>query len=151
VEIKLEEIDMTGHRNDRRARRGFTLMEVLLVLAILVILGSLAVGVFSGVQKRANKNAAKSQIGLIDSQLRQYNFDTGQYPADLSALRYAPTYLADTDKWNGPYLDRDVPPDPWGREYQYNIAGGRNNDKPDVWSLGEDGLEGTDDDVGNWQ
>jgi general secretion pathway protein G len=142
---------MSGHHNRRRARPGFTLMEVLLVLAILVILGSLAVGVFTGVQSRANQNAAKSQIGLIDSQLRQYHFDVGQFPTDLSALRAVPVDVPDPNKWNGPYLDRDVPVDPWGRDYMYNPSGGRNTDKPDIWSVGPDGADGTEDDIGNWQ
>jgi general secretion pathway protein G len=142
---------MKRHRDHRRARGGFTLMEVLLVLAILVILGSLAVGVFSGVQRNANINAARSQVGLIDSQLRQYQFDIGQYPTDLSALRSLPADVSDPNKWAGPYLDRDVPLDPWGREYMYNPNGGRNTDKPDVWSVGPDGQDGTQDDVGNWQ
>lgn len=148
---------MQNRWNRRGGRRGFTLMEVLLVLAILVILGSLAVGVFSGVQHSANVNAAKSQIGLLDSQLRQYHFDMGVFPSDLSALRTMPSDAADPNKWNGPYLDKEIPLDPWERPYQYAVGdpvsggGGRNVDKPDIWSLGPDGQDGTDDDVGNWQ
>jgi general secretion pathway protein G len=135
----------------RRRRGGFTLMEVLLVLAILVILGSLAVGVFTGTQRSANINAAKGQVGLIDSALERYRFDIGEFPADLTALRSMPPEVVDPNKWSGPYLNKEVGLDPWDNPYQYNPSGGRNTDKPDLWSFGPDEQDGTDDDIGNWQ
>jgi general secretion pathway protein G len=54
-------------------------------------------------------------------------------------------------KWNGPYREKAVPSDPWGRQYQYASPGRHNTDSYDVWSLGPDGADGTDDDIGNWQ
>jgi general secretion pathway protein G len=141
---------MTNHRNRRRARRGFTLMEVLLVLAILVILGSIAVNVFTGVQRNAYINAAKSQVELIDNANRLYQFGVGQYPSELADLRSMPAGVPDPSKWAGPYLERDIPVDPWGQPYMYNASGGHNQDKPDVWSMGPDRQDGTEDDIGNW-
>ncbi len=128
-------------------------MEVLLVLAILVILGSLAVTMFTGVQRSANIKAAQSQISLIESALEQAQFALGVYPSDLSSLRSStpPAEASGANsQWSGPYLNKDVPPDPWGNPYQYNPNGGRNTDKADVWSLGPDGQDGTADDIGNW-
>jgi len=58
--------------------------------------------------------------------------------------------LPNPSKWDGPYLDRDVPKDPWGNPYQYGSPGPYNPDSFDVWSLGPDGVNGTQDDIGNW-
>jgi general secretion pathway protein G len=142
----------TRQRTNRR-RTGFTLMEVLLVLVIIVILGSLAVGMFTNTQARANIRAAKAQVGLLKTPLNTYFLDMNEYPTTaqgLDALRRAPSDVANPAKWGGPYLDQDLPPDPWGRPYQYAYPGTRNVDSFDIWSLGPDGQDGTADDVGNW-
>jgi general secretion pathway protein G len=65
-------------------------------------------------------------------------------------LRAAPSDLANPAKWDGPYLDKTVPADPWGKPYQYASPGTHNADGYDVWSNGPDGVSGTDDDIGNW-
>lgn len=136
----------------RRHREAFTLIEVLLVLVILVILGSLVGIQIRSAQKKGLVNAAKSQVGMFKSPLDMYQLDLGQYPstsAGLSALRRAAGDAQDS-KWAGPYLEKEVPLDPWGRQYQYANPGKHNTDSYDLWSLGPDGAEGTDDDVGNW-
>lgn len=125
----------------RRRRNAFTLVEVLLVLAILVILGAMVgVGVVQ-VQKNANKRAAKGQIGMLDEVINIYRVDIGKFPSSLADLREPPADLQNPDKWNGPYLKKDLPADPWGNEYQYENQG----DDFRVWSLGPDGAEGNDD------
>jgi general secretion pathway protein G len=137
-----------------RRRRGFTLMEVLLVLVILVILGSLAVGAFTSVQGKANINAAKAQIGLFETPLDMYHLDLKTYPTTaqgLEALRTAPADLANVNAWGpDPYLDDPIPLDPWGQPYQYAFPGQRNTTKYDIWSMGPDSVDGTADDIGNW-
>ncbi|HVX10482.1 MAG TPA: type II secretion system major pseudopilin GspG [Pirellulales bacterium] len=139
----------------RRRRAGFTLIEVLLVLVILVILGSLVGIQIRGAQKKGLVNAAKSQVGMFDSPLKLYLLDVGQYPstsAGLEGLRTAPAEAQGQGamKWNGPYLEKAVPLDPWGRQYNYASPGRHNSETYDVWSLGPDGADGTDDDIGNW-
>jgi general secretion pathway protein G len=148
--------DRTWNRRDpgRRARGAFTLMEVLLVLVILVVLGSLAVGMFTNTKRQADINAAKSQIELFATPLDLYFFAMNEYPstaAGLEALRRPPADARQPEKWAGPYLDREIPLDPWGNPYQYAYPGTYNPDKYDIWSFGPDGQNGTADDIGNWQ
>lgn len=139
-----------SHRPQRR--EAFTLIEVLLVLVILVILGSLVGIQIRSAQKKGLVNSAKAQIGMFKTPLDMYQLDLGSYPSassGLEALRTAPGDVQDS-KWQGPYLEKAVPADPWGRQYQYANPGKHNTDGYDVWSLGPDGSDGTDDDVGNW-
>jgi general secretion pathway protein G len=141
------------HPRDRRRQSGFTLIEVLLVLVILVILASFAVVQFTGVQRRAHLNAAKAQVSLCETALDQFQLSIGSYPSTtqgLQALRIAPQDLLNPSKWDGPYLKKDLPKDPWGNPYQYVCPGIHNPDSFDVWSLGPDGANGTPDDIGNW-
>lgn len=141
------------YRRCRQRRRGFTLIEVLLVLVILVILGSMVVFQVGRSQKKALVNQAKAQIGAFELPLGQYHLDVLDYPspsAGLEALRSQPADLANPAKWNGPYLNKQVPLDPWGRPYQYMAPGKMNLDGFDIWSFGPDGVDGTEDDIGNW-
>jgi general secretion pathway protein G len=134
----------------RRRRGGFTLMEVLLVLAILVILGALVAMNFGNVMGKADRDAARSQIGLFEPALKMYFLHLKHYPASLEALQIAPTDLPNPAKWSGPYLEKQIPLDPWGRPYQYVSPGRYNPDSFDIWSLGPNGVDGDQDDVGNW-
>jgi general secretion pathway protein G len=133
-----------------RARGGFTLMEVLLVLVILVVLASMAVGVFSGTQAQAEKRAAAGQVGILKDQVTMYKFDTKQYPENLQALVSKPSDSKLANRWAGPYIDK-VPKDPWDNDYRFAEPGQHNSDSFDVWSVGPDGQDGTDDDIGNWE
>jgi general secretion pathway protein G len=140
------------NRRSRRRPGGFTLIEVLLVLVILVILGSLAVGGYMQTLRRARIDAAKAQIGLLKTPLETYCIHIGYYPMTaqgLSALWQRPADLSNPEKWDGPYMD-PMPLDPWGHPYQYMYPGRYNPDKFDVWSVGPDGIDGTADDIGNW-
>ena len=141
---------MNRKRSPRRERRGFTLMEVLLVLAILVVLGSIAVGLFSSVQSSSNIKAAQVQVHAIDQASDRYRAMVNQYPTVLEDLQVMPSGLTQT-QWSGPHI-QEIPLDPWGNPYEY-VYPGQNNaqyDKPDVWSYGPDGQSGTEDDIGNW-
>ncbi|MFZ5833317.1 MAG: type II secretion system major pseudopilin GspG [Planctomycetota bacterium] len=141
-------------RSKTRCRRGFTLIEVLLVLVILVVLASMSVPLYQTYQRQANKNAAKSQIGLFDTALETFSMNTNSYPTTeqgLEALITPPADLPDPNKWEGPYIKGEIPVDPWGNPYQYAYPGGRNPDSYDIWSLGPDMADGTEDDIGNWR
>ncbi len=137
-----------SHR--RRNRRGFTLIEVMLVLVILVILASLAGVQIMSAQRSANIRAAKSQVGMFKTCIESYQLDLNQYPTSLEALI---TSSGDSQggQWSGPYLDaKQVPLDPWRAEYRFASPGTQNPDSYDVWSMGPDGSDGTEDDIGNW-
>lgn len=144
---------MARHSHRRSASQGFTLVEVLLVLVILVVIASLAVTAYGPVRKQANVKAARAQIGVFESALGLFQVNIGDYPSTdqgLEALREAPSDLNDPDAWAGPYLQKAVPNDPWGQPYQYEYPGTHDENMPDIWSMGPDMVEGTDDDVGNW-
>jgi general secretion pathway protein G len=138
----------------RRGERGFTLLEM---LAVVVIIGILAAFVAPNVFTRiagAQRTAAKAQMKTIALALELFRTDTGAYPTTeqgLSALRQKPGYGA--EGWNGPYLEENLPKDPWGREYQYLCPGVQNPEKYDLFSFGRDGQaggEGDNADLGNW-
>ncbi len=137
-----------------RRRRGFTLIEVLLVLVILVLLASMSVPLYQSYQRQANFKAAKSQIGLFETAIEGFQLNIGSYPTTeqgLGALLGPPADLPNPAKWEGPYLKgNEIPLDPWGTPYQYRFPGDRNPTGYDLWSLGPDRTDGTEDDVGNW-
>jgi len=142
---------LTPHRRGKRVtqRAGFTLIEVLLVLAILVILGSLAANIFTGTQDKANIGAAKVQAGLLRVPIDLYHLHMNRYPSKLEDLWIEPSDTALADKWGGPYVEK-LKVDPWDNPYQYSSEGKKNIGKYDFWSNGPDGQSGTDDDIGNW-
>jgi general secretion pathway protein G len=137
--------------NTRARRAGFTLIEVLMVLVILVILGSFAVTIFTGTQQKAKIEQARSQIGLVESAARLYQLHMNAYPQTLDDLVQAPSDATNPNKWGGPYLEKRVPLDPWGNEYMYVNPGKNNTEKFDIWSMGPDGMDGSEDDIGNWE
>ncbi len=137
-----------------RRRGGFTLIEVLLVLVILVVLVSLVVGTYSGAQTRALTDAAQVQVRTLASQVEEYHIDMKSYPSTsqgLEALLSPPADLPNPARWRGPYArTNEIPLDPWDRPYQYESPGRYNPHSFDLWSLGPDGVSGTEDDIGNW-
>ncbi len=135
----------------RRRRAGFTLVEVLLVMVILVVIAGLAVRNYAGAQRKANMNAAKAMVQQLASLAEQYHIDCRQYPPSLEALIQPPPDLPDPSKWGGPYLQKPtIPLDPWDRPYLYMFPSQHGIDGPDIFSAGPDGQPGTDDDIGNW-
>jgi general secretion pathway protein G len=134
-------------------------MEMLIVLGILVIVFALAAPRFFGAREKANLNATKVQIEAFRGALDKYKFDTMDYPVTeegLQALFEAPAGSEDEEGtvsgWDGPYMNKPaLPKDPWGNEYQYAYPPERGSgDFPDIWSLGPDGEDNTDDDICSW-
>jgi general secretion pathway protein G len=126
---------------------------VLLVLIILVVLASMAALEYRSAKRKSSIDAAQGQIGLFEPALQMFELSIGAYPTTaqgLDALRSAPADLPNPAKWDGPYLNKPVPPDPWEHPYQYQSPGQHNPDGYDVWSNGPDGQSGTEDDIGNW-
>ena len=138
------------------SRGGFTLLELLLVVGILVMLVAFALPSFMGTQQQAQKDAVTSQIGMFEDTLRLYQSQNNVFPTTeqgLMALIEEPEDDPVPRRWAGPYIEDDeIPLDPWGNEYQYAFPGEHNeNRKPDIWSFGPDGEDGTEDDIGNWK
>lgn len=127
------------------ARPGFTLVEILVVLFVIGVLAALvAPDVFRHVG-RSKHSAAHAQIELLGVALDSYRLDNDRYPTTeqgLEALRREPLAEPRPANWNGPYLRREVPLDPWGRPYIYISPGVANPGSYDLLSYGRDGEEG---------
>jgi len=137
---------------DNRQCRGFTLVELMLVVIIIGVLAAMVVPRFAGRTEQAKIARAKSDIAAIGLALDLYELDMGQYPSSLAELmaKDPPSGLSEEAKarWHGPYLKRGLPRDPWGREYQYARESQHHQDY-DLYSLGPDGQLGHDD-ITNW-
>lgn len=135
----------------REHRPGFTLMEVLLVLVILVILGSIVVPLYTGIQSGAETKAARAQIDLLEHTIDIYKLNAKKLPESLDDLVQRPSDLKE-ERWAGPYIkDNKDLVDPWDNPYKYSPNGKHNTNGYDVWSTGPDGQDGDDDDIGNWK
>lgn len=136
------------------AQRGFTLIEIMVVIVILGVLAALVVPKVMSRPDEARAVAAKQDIGAIMQALKLYRLDNARYPSTeqgLKALVEKPTTGTPPKNWKpGGYLER-LPNDPWDNPYQYAAPG--SHGEVDVWSLGADGEsggEGNDADIGNW-
>ncbi len=119
--------------------RGFTLIEILVVMAIIGMLAVMVAPNLFRQQAGAMRDAARSQISSLETALDSYRLDMNGYPDSLSALMENESGSA---SWNGPYLRRDVPRDPWGNEYVYQSDGRSFT----LYSYGADGQRGGEDD-----
>lgn len=132
------------HRNNRPAplvpRTGFTLLELLVVVAIIGLLVGYVAPRYFGQIGKSEVNAAKAQIDALEKALDQYRLDTGRYPGTELGLAALVQRPQNEPKWNGPYLRKAVPPDPWGKPYAYRSPGEKGDF--DLVSYGKDGAPG---------
>ncbi|OYY93763.1 MAG: type II secretion system protein GspG [Hydrogenophilales bacterium 28-61-23] len=130
---------------------GFTLLELLVVLVIIgLLVGYVAPRYFSQIGKSEVKTA-RSQIKALEDALDQYRLDVGHYPDSEQGLAALFTQPAGEARWQGPYLKKAVPNDPWGKAYLYKQPG--EHGELDIMSLGKDGQPGGTAeaaDIGNW-
>ncbi len=136
-------------RQKNGKRRGFTLVEILLVVTIIGILAALVIPKIAGRGEEARIKSAYSDVnGGIKTVLGMYEVDTGAFPRSLQDLVQQPS---DVKNWHGPYFDPpQVPVDPWGHPYVYVYPGRKNASGYDLYSMGADGQDGSQDDIGNW-
>ena len=140
---------------NRSVRSGFTLVELMVVLAILVLLVAMVGPRLLGTQEKATVKAAVGQIDGLETALKLYHIDNKTYPSTeegLSALLSKPADENRAKNWDGPYLDEDtIPADPWGNAYVYTYPPAQGSqDIPNIASKGKDGQENTEDDIKNW-
>ncbi len=128
------------HVGIRRRSSGFTLIELLVVLVILTLLASLVGPRILDQLGGAKSKSARIQIAEIEQALDLFKLDVGRYPTDSEGLRALVERPATAPNWNGPYLRRGLPPDPWGRPFEYRQSGRYGS--PDIFSLGADGRPG---------
>lgn len=141
-------------RQDTRAvaQAGFTLMELLLVLVIIGLLAALVGPTLYQRIKPAKEAVARAQVENFATALDAYLLDVGHYPSmqdGLKALRARPE---GTEKWNGPYLKKEIPNDPWGNPFVYKVPG--RNGGYEIISYGADGKEGGEGDnadINSWE
>lgn len=131
-----------------RRQEGFTLVEIMVVVAIIGALLSVALPRLTGQTEEARRQAARLQVENLSMAIDAFSFDCARFPSaqeGLAALRESPGDRG----WKGPYLKRTVPSDPWHGAYVYAVPPARATDY-DVYSPGPDHQAGTEDDIGNW-
>ena len=140
-----------------RERRGFTLIELIVVIVVLGLLAGLVGPRIFGRVSEAKQTTAETQIEMLSTALDNYRLDNGRYPTTeqgLQALREEPTTEPVPRNWRGPYTRKEIPMDPWDRPYVYRSPGEVNESSFDLLSYGRDGEpggEGEDADVKSWE
>jgi general secretion pathway protein G len=142
-------------RDDQRGRAseaGFTLVELLVVMVILVLLAGLVAPRVMGYLSSSRTKTAKVQTESLSTSLELFKLDVGRYPNEREGLAALVARPGNAANWNGPYLQKDkLPADPWGKPYSYRFPG--RGGRFEIWSLGADGQEGghgEDQDVASW-
>ena len=137
------------HKKSNGRQRGFTLVELLLVLVILALIAGLVLPGIIGKAESAKAKAASSQISRISMSVESYYLDTGSAPSSLDDLVNEPSGVTG---WNGPYIKNTLLKDPWGEPYKYAVPGEHGDF--DIWSYGADrqqGGEGNNADINSWE
>ncbi len=135
-----------------RNSSGFTLIELIVVVVIIGLLAGLVLPQFIRQEEKAKLKATRAQIELFATALDTFRLDVGRYPTTeegLQALRQKPGNL---DRWDGPYLKKDLPLDPWNKPYVYKSPG--DHGPYDITSYGADGVPGGDGDnrdINSWE
>ena len=143
---------MTMRQNSAfKEHGGFTLLELLVVMVIIGLLAGYVGPKYFGQIGKSETKVARAQLDALEKALDQYRLDTGHYPAPESGLAALIQKPPNEAKWDGPYLKKIVPMDPWGRPYIYKVPG--EHGEYDLVSYGKDGQPGGTgeaSDIVNW-
>ncbi|MEM8910242.1 MAG: type II secretion system protein GspG [Planctomycetota bacterium] len=134
--------DRGSENSNRRKRRGFTLLELLLVLSILVVIGGIVVVNIGGAQAEANQNATLTQLNSLKSNIQMYKIRMNSLPETLESLRDGPSDSDKKSKWVAPIIE-EIPADAWGNSLAYQV----NGNEFEIRSGGIDGQLNTEDDI----
>jgi general secretion pathway protein G len=139
-------------KENKANKQGFTLIELLIVMVILGLLAALVGPKFFKHEGKARQQSAKSQISLFEAAIDTYRLETGKFPTTAQGLQALRTKPEGVEKWDGPYLPKDIPLDPWGNAYVYRSPSEHGD--YEIVSLGADrnpGGEGDDMDIVSWK
>jgi general secretion pathway protein G len=138
--------------NFLKSEKGFTLVELIVVVIIIGLLAGLVVPQFIKQEEKATAKAAKAQIELFGTALDTFRLDVGRYPTTQEGLQALTQKPGGVERWDGPYLKKEVPPDPWNKPYLYKSPG--EHGPYDILSYGADGVPGGDGnnhDITSWE
>jgi general secretion pathway protein G len=141
----MNEAHQSPRTSESHREHGFTLLELLVVVLILGLLAAYVGPKYFSQLGRSEATIARSQITSFERALDAYRVDVGQYPSTEQGLMALYRNPGNLPRWNGPYLAKEPPPDPWGRPYRYRSPGQGGKDY-EVVSLGKDGQTGGDGD-----
>ena len=125
----------------KKKEMGFSLIELLIVMVIMGLLAALVGPRMFGKVGKSKQNAARAQMALFETALDTYRLDVGKYPSTEQGLKALRTKPGGEEKWDGPYLPKSVPKDPWGHPYVYRRT---DNGEVEMISLGANSTEGGD-------
>jgi general secretion pathway protein G len=138
--------------NDKNKSHGFTLIELLVVISIIALIAALVAPNLFPKLGKGKQSAAKAQIELLGQALDQFRLDIGRYPTTQEGLAALVTNPG-IETWEGSYLKKSLPNDPWGKPFMYQVPGTHGTEY-DLWSYGRDGVaggRGEDKDVVSWE
>ncbi len=137
-----------------KRQQGFTLLEIMVVVVIMGMLSAIVATNVMGSKEQASIEKASMDIKALDNALDMYKLDNHRFPTTeqgLDALVNKPTSSPEPKSYRKDGYIKDLPQDPWGNDYMYINPGTHNSSRYDLYSLGPDGEDGTDDDIGNWK
>ena len=137
-----------------KRQQGFTLLEIMVVVVIMGMLSAIVATNVMGSKEQASIEKASMDIKALDNALDMYKLDNHRFPTTeqgLDALVNKPTSSPEPKSCRKDGYIKDLPQDPWGNDYMYINPGTHNSSRYDLYSLGPDGEDGTDDDIGNWK
>jgi general secretion pathway protein G len=142
---------MSEIRKNRTSEKGFTLIELIVVLVILALLAAVVVPNITKHLADSKTKIARIQITELESALQLFAFDVGRYPTNAEGLQALVSNPGNVESWKGPYVKSGtLPMDPWDKPYIYRSPGNHSNEF-DLYTLGPSGTEGQGNEIGNWK
>jgi general secretion pathway protein G len=138
-------------RKNLNSEKGFTLIELIVVLVILALLAAVVVPNITKHMAESKNKIARIQITELEGALQMFAFDVGRYPNNSEGLEALVSNPGNLDSWKGPYVKNgNLPMDPWEKPYIYRCPGAHNNEF-DLFTNGASGVEGQGGEIGNWK